>query len=82
MNAITIYLNSVVCDAASKCTQEIRELNSLAKKRFVEVEFFHEKVRLVAHYTHTINVPKKATNPSGLVEWLRNKIETAWDKWE
>ena len=82
MNAITIKLNSCVCKAAEKCLTKMMELNRLAKDKCVEVEFFNDKVRLVAHYTHTISVPKKCQMPDGLCEWLRNKIETAWNKWE
>lgn len=77
---ITIYLNSDVANiAASLPCYKLSELNQLARKETVWLEFRHNYCRITAKTSCKVKVPKKITNSAEeLLKWIEHKIVTAW----
>ena len=80
MRLITIYLNSDVANIATTVPiYKFSELNQLARKETVEIVFFKDYCRVIGKKNRKIKVPKKITMSSeSLLEWVENKIMTAW----
>lgn len=76
---VNAYNNSVGIPVAKTVLGKLSELNQKAKKEFVTITFFNDRVRVEGKNTRTTKVPKKIIGSGEeLVKWIDHKISTAW----